>query len=132
MEVEYLEIDDVIQLHDLALEKYGGLQGVDHSKLEAKLHLPMSGWGSFNRYPSLEEKAAVYLFELASGHCFRDGNKRTAYLSTFTFLDLNGYDLIVDDDEVFRFVKMVADNETRPPFSEVVGWTKKHMYKQEK
>lgn len=128
MDVEYLELEDVIELHDQALKDFGGIQGREPGKLEAKLALPMSGFGDFERYPSIEEKAAVYLYELASGHCFLDGNKRTSFLTTFTFLDLNGFDLVVDDDEVYQFVLSVANDETRPPFKKVVDWVKKHVH----
>ncbi|ALX50035.1 hypothetical protein AOX59_16480 [Lentibacillus amyloliquefaciens] len=129
MKVEYLELEDVIELHDQALKDFGGIQGREPGKLEAKLALPMSGYGDFERYPSIEEKASVYLYEMASGHCFSDGNKRTSFLSTFTFLDLNGFDLVVEDEEVYRFVLSVANDKTRPPFEEVVLWIRKHTHK---
>src|SRR5699024_2346669 len=116
MTVQYLEKHHVIEMHEYLIEVIGGVNGVHDSKLEAKLALPMSGFGNFDRYPSIYEKAAAYLYELASGHCFIDGNKRTSYLSAFTFLDWNGYDLIADDDEVYRIVMLVADDETRPDF----------------
>lgn len=129
-EIDYLDVENVIAIHEWAIEKYGGLQGVHFEKLEAKLALPMAGFGSYENYPTLEEKAAIYLYHLASGHCFADGNKRTSYLTAFTFLDINGYDLVVDDEEVFRFVISVADDKKRPPFEDVVSWIKKHMHKQ--
>jgi death-on-curing protein len=131
MNIDYLELEDVIDLHDWALELYGGLQGLEPGKLEAKLALPRSGFSSVERYPTIEAKAACYLYELVRGHCFADGNKRTAYLSAFTFLDINGYDLIVEDEEVFRFVSKIADDKTRPDFDEVVLWIARHIYKKE-
>ncbi|NSL52724.1 type II toxin-antitoxin system death-on-curing family toxin [Calidifontibacillus erzurumensis] len=131
MNIEYLTVEDVEQLHDLTLEKYGGLPGREIGKLEGVLALPMSGFGDIERFPTLAEKAAVYLYYLAIGHCFVDGNKRTAYLSTFTFLDLNGFDLIVEDEELFRFMILLADNDTRPPFEVAVEWIAYHMFKRE-
>ncbi|MCY9308890.1 type II toxin-antitoxin system death-on-curing family toxin [Bacillus inaquosorum] len=129
MEFEYLTLEDVIQLHDSALEEYGGLPGREVGKLEAVLALPMSGFADFERFPTIHEKAAAYLYYLATGHCFKDGNKRTAYLSTFVFLDINDYDLIVDDDEVFNFMIRVANDKRRPHFDEVVHWIERHMYR---
>ncbi|TMN22940.1 type II toxin-antitoxin system death-on-curing family toxin [Lentibacillus cibarius] len=120
MNVEYLDLQDVIDLHSLTLERDGGLEGREPGKLEAKLALPMSGYGDFEKYPSIEEKAAVYLYELSSGHCFVDGNKRTAYLSTF-----------VEGEEVIDFVPKVANNNIRPPFTETVFWILRHAYKKE-
>lgn len=131
MDIEYLKLDTVILLHDLLLERDGGLQGVEMTKLEAKLALPMSGFGVYERYPKIEEKAALYLYELATGHCFKDGNKRTSYAATYVFLDINGYDLVAEDEEIVQFVEKVADDKKRPPFEVVVDWIKMHMNKRE-
>lgn len=71
-------------------------------------NLPNSGFGNFDRYPTIFEKAACHLYYIVSGHIFKDGNKRTGYLSTFAFLEVNGYELKVDDDEVFEFMIKIA------------------------
>lgn len=131
MEFEYLLVEDVEQMHDSALEDFGGLPGRDKNKLEGILAMPMAGFGDHEEYPTIEQKAAIYLYYLASGHGFKDGNKRTSYLAAFTFLDLNGYDLIVSDEEVYRFVLLIANDKTRPPFEEAVNWIEGHMHKQE-
>ena len=131
MEFDYLQVEDVEALHDMALRDFGGVPGREKGKLEAKLALPMSGYGDYERYPTIEEKAAVYYYHLASGHCFTDGNKRTSYLATFTFLDLNGYSLLVDDEEVFQWTLRLADDNNRPEFEEVVNWIKRYIYKYE-
>ena len=126
MHFKYLEVEDVEDLHDMAVELYGGLPGRVIGKLVAKLALPMSGFGEYNRFPSIYEKAAVYHYELASGHAFIDGNKRTSYLSAFTFLDWNGFDLIASDEEVYNWTKALADDKKRPPFEEAVQWIITH------
>ncbi|AMQ05224.1 hypothetical protein [Sporosarcina psychrophila] len=63
-EVEYLDYDDVVQLHESSLEDFGSLPGIHSNKLEAKLALPMSGFGDFVSYQSIEVKAAAYLSKL--------------------------------------------------------------------
>ncbi|NRD80859.1 type II toxin-antitoxin system death-on-curing family toxin [Bacillus sp. BRMEA1] len=131
MAIEYLTVEDVVELHDMALRDYGGLPGREKGKLEAKLALPMSGFGDYERFPTIEEKAAIYHYYLASGHCFADGNKRTSYLAAFVFLDWNGYGLMVDDDEVFYWTKTIANDKTRPPYEEAVEWIRQYMYKRD-
>lgn len=131
MEIEYLQVEDVEELHELAIEMYGGTRGREKGKLEGMLGLPMSGFGDYERFPSIFEKGAVYHYYLASGHCFTDGNKRTAYLSAFTFLDLNGYDLIATDDEVYTWTEGLANDKKRPPFEEAVEWIKQHSHVRE-
>ncbi|HSX73390.1 MAG TPA: type II toxin-antitoxin system death-on-curing family toxin, partial [Shinella sp.] len=44
-------------------------------------------------------------------HPFADGNKRTAYLSAFTFLLINGYLIEATQAEVVAFVLAVAAGE---------------------
>jgi death-on-curing protein len=44
-------------------------------------------------YPSVVDKAALYLFLIISNHIFQDGNKRTGLTAALTFLFLNGFKL---------------------------------------
>jgi hypothetical protein len=48
--------------------------------------------------------ASYLLFHLTKGHCFNDGNKRTAFASTNYFLQLNGFIINVAD-------KVIKDKE---------------------
>ena len=41
-------------------------------------------------HPTISEQAAAYLYHIAMNHPFIDGNKRTAFAVTDTFLRLNG------------------------------------------
>ncbi len=108
-EIIYLSVEDVELIHWSMVELYGGIEGRDVGKLEALLAMPMSGFADFDRYPLIEEKAAIYHYYLVSGHAFKDGNKRTSYMSAFTFLDLNGYDLIAED--VFNWTIQIAKED---------------------
>lgn len=128
-EFEYLTVEDVEGLHEDALDSYGGLPGREPGKLEAKLALPMSGFGDFERFPTIEEKAAVYHYYLASGHCFLDANKRTSYLAAVTFLDYNGYDFKAHSDEIYEWTRFIASHDTRPDFKHAVKWIKDRMIK---
>jgi len=40
-------------------------------------------------YPTIYEKAAVYMYHIAKNHPFNDGNKRTAYVAVLAFLKTN-------------------------------------------
>ncbi len=44
-------------------------------------------------YPAIWEKASALLQSLACNHAFMDGNKRTAWMATGAFLEVNGYPL---------------------------------------
>lgn len=44
-------------------------------------------------YPSISDKAALYMFNVISNHIFSDGNKRTGLSAALVFLNINGYEL---------------------------------------
>jgi death-on-curing protein len=57
---------------------------------ESALAAPRAGFGDTDLYPTLPEKAAILLERLARNHPLPDGNKRTAFLVTARFLEVNG------------------------------------------
>ncbi|MBE8469455.1 type II toxin-antitoxin system death-on-curing family toxin [Streptomyces justiciae] len=60
-------------------------------------------------YDDLYEQAAALLHALAANHPLVDGNKRTAWLATATFLGVNGVDLTAcDQDTAYDLVIDVA------------------------
>ncbi len=44
--------------------------------------------------------AAAYAIAISQGHCFNDGNKRTAYRAMQTCLDLNGHAFPENESEI--------------------------------
>lgn len=88
--IEYVSVEQVLEIHKVMLEKFGGLQGVrDKNLLLSALESPKASFGGYDLYPSIFEKAAAYLFHLTRNHPFNDGNKRTAYFVTVLFLESN-------------------------------------------
>jgi death-on-curing protein len=57
---------------------------------EAALAAPFSGFGDYQAFPAVHEKAAVYCSRIATYQPLPDGNKRTAYDVMREFLDRNG------------------------------------------
>lgn len=96
----YLSIADVIAIHDMQIENFGGADGLrDPGQLDAAIFRPQSGY-----YGTLLEEAAALWESLSQNHPFMDGNKRTAYVSAFVFLDINGHQIIASDHEVELFL----------------------------
>jgi death-on-curing protein len=52
--------------------------------------------------------AAAYLHGIVRNRPFLDGNKRTGYLTAFTFLYINGYFIEADNTQIIAFVLGVA------------------------
>lgn len=83
---EYLTLAEVLAIHEDQLARYGGADGVrDFGLLEAALYRPQTGY-----YADLIEEAAALWESLPQNHPFIDGNKRTAFAVTYTFLAING------------------------------------------
>lgn len=96
----YLSANEVIEINAELVRKFGGIHGLrDLGALQSALGRLESGYYA----DALEEGAA--LFEsLSQNHPFLDGNKRTAITATAVFLRLNGYELLFDDMEAYRWL----------------------------
>jgi death-on-curing protein len=86
---DFLTLPDVLSVHADLIERYGGRPGVRSPRhLEAALLRPKAG-----HYADLIEEAAALWEGLAQYHPFVDGNQRTAFAATCTFLAINGVKL---------------------------------------
>lgn len=61
----------------------------DRAALESAANQPFVTWGGEDLHPTLVEKAAILLRGIAANHPFHEGNKRTAWIASATFLSLN-------------------------------------------
>ncbi len=61
-----------------------------------------------DKYPSVFDKAAMLMYFFVKGHCFVDGNKRVGVQSAIVFLDVNGYEDNLDDEEGYEKTLEVA------------------------
>jgi death-on-curing protein len=99
---DYLLLGDVLAIHEDQVETYGGSFGVrDMGQLESALFRPQSGY-----YDDLIAEAAALWESLSQNHPFVDGNKRTAFASTFTFLAINGVEVTASADETWEFLSL--------------------------
>lgn len=111
-EPRFLNRDEVLAIHEAQIDRRGGTHGIlDSGKLDSALGQPQSGFGGQFLHESIFEMAAAYLFHIARNHAFMDGNKRTALMCAYTFLDQNGYEIIADDDELEELTMRTARGE---------------------
>jgi death on curing protein len=122
----FLTTDQVILIHQEAIERHGGSPGLrDAGLLDSAVHAPQASFGGEFMYPSLFDMAAVYLIHLASNHAFIDGNKRTAWWSSKTFLRMNGISIKPRWDDIVDLMIKVASGEARD-WKEISDWL--HSY----
>ena len=96
----YLTLDEVLRIHEVLIERFGGAPGVrDHGLIESALLRPQTGY-----YGDLIEEAAALWESLAMNHGFIDGNKRVTYACAELFLQANGVDITADNRELETFI----------------------------
>lgn len=64
--------------------------------------------------------AAAYAVAVARGHCFNDGNKRTAFRTMYATLAFNGRPMAFDTEEIGRII--IACAEGRMDDVDLAGW----------
>ena len=110
-EIEFLDFEDVCEIHDRALEEFGeGTPGfLDEHSVRSAAGQPSAGaFGEFfHSFPA--GMAAAYLYYLTNQQGFLNGNKRTAVGSAIEFLARNGYAL--DVTNLYRVTVGVAGED---------------------
>lgn len=110
--INYVDMTIILDMHEILIAKYGGYYGIlDLKKVEDCLLQPKSAVFNVEVYKTIPEKAAAYLYFINAWHPFVDGNKRVAYTATKIFLLMNGFDLLVDQDEAYQFCKEIASGK---------------------
>lgn len=87
--MNYLDLSDLIRLHDEILVVSGGLCGVrDTGILESILaHIKNDAY-----YPDFAAKLTHLIYAINKSHAFYDGNKRTSIMAGVYFLLINGWE----------------------------------------
>lgn len=88
--MNYLTRDDVLDLHMLALARYGGRLGIkSQDRLISVIHAPQQVAFGEALYPDVASKAAVLGFQLLKNRPFVAANEATALLAVLRFLEIN-------------------------------------------
>lgn len=120
-ELRFLTLDEVLSLHEAAIDEHGGSHGVrDMGLLESAAAMPRQAFGGEYAHDVPFGMAAAYLFHICKNHPFVDGNKRTAFMSCVAFLRLNGWSLTASEDAAYDTVIAVA--ESRLPKDGISAW----------
>ena len=122
MNRDFPTTEEVVTIHDVAIREFGGSMGLrDMGALESAILRPQMGY-----YDGIIEEAAAMLESLAMNHPFVDGNKRTAFYATDTFLRKNGHFIDCDNDEAYAFfMQLFETNSFR--FAQLKVWLDEHV-----
>ncbi len=106
----WIRPDVVLLMHEEALMLHGGPEGVrDLGLLESALARPKNLFSYSEQDVSLAKFAAAYAKGIVANHPFVDGNKRTAFIVSLTFLKLNALEVTATkEDRVLTFWRLAA------------------------
>ena len=102
---DFITLVEALAIHTDQINQYGGSYGIrDKGLLEAALFRPQTGY-----YDDLIQEAAALWESLAQNHPFIDGNKRTAFAVTYTFLALNGVVISAEAETAYAFISQLYE-----------------------
>ncbi len=111
--------EEVLRLHQLSIEKYGGAVGIrDHGLLDSAIARPYQTFDGTDLYPTPLLKAAAIAESLIINHPFIDGNKRTGFLSMFALLRKENIDLTADEEAAYNFTIDISTGKMK--FDDIV------------
>jgi death-on-curing protein len=121
-DVLFLSVQQVEQIHAVALREHGGSQGcVAPSLLESAVFRPRATFAGAPLYGTLAAMTASLIYGIAKNHAFRDGNKRTALSAGVAFLHANGHPLPFDPAWEGHLVAVAAGKMSEDRLAEVIA-----------
>ena len=107
-----LTVDLVEAIHDAVLNP-GDLPGRAGDKSLDGALARVDNRIAYGLVSDVFDLAAAYATAIAQGHCFNDGNKRTAHQAMDACLDLNGvqigWDSVAQGDQIIRLAQGLID-----------------------
>lgn len=104
-----LTMEEILILHGQLIDRYGGTHGVrDENLLDSAMNAPFQGYGEYEFYPSVVQKAVRLCYGLVMNHPFHDGNKRIGAMALLTTLDLNHLNLKTNSAELSEIILRLA------------------------
>ncbi len=104
----WLNAEDATAIHAEQIAEHGGSHGIrDVGLLESAVNRSrnLDAYGN----ASIHDLAAAYALGIARNHPFVDGNKRTALVVSFTFLEINGREITASEEQaVMTFLELAA------------------------
>jgi death-on-curing protein len=120
--------EQIVEINKMICEEGGNLHHCrDFGRVESSLHSAFYPGTYPFAHGGIAKVAGALCYYITQNHAFTDGNKRTAALTSLTFLNQNGLDLKYPKSGKNSFADMViacASNETTK--DELKDWFEKH------
>lgn len=116
--IRFVDKSTILAFHNDQIDRYGGTKGIRDEALfesaltepqaDSALTEPQSSSGGDENHEDIFHMAAAYGFHLCRNHPFFDGNKRTALITMYIFLYVNGYQIVADKKSLFAIMMDLA------------------------
>jgi len=112
-----ISVEEVLYIHKLQIETFGGLSGVKNiSLLESAFFSPLQGY-----YEDDIEIIGAIIYGICQNHPFNDGNKRTSIVVGEFLINKLNKKLKMDNDEYEQLVWDIADGKiTKEQLVEII------------
>lgn len=121
----------MLLIHSIIINEIGGSHGVRDNNIVAGLeHSAKQFVFGKELYPTIFDKAALYIRNIIFFHPFVDGNKRTSMAVGDVLLAENGYKLVVPEGGVEKFALEIIEKKLDVP--EISKWLKTNSKKVKK
>lgn len=122
--MKYLTLETVQTIHDDILRDTQEDKGLaPDTSLIAALHR-IDHHILYDGLSDFYEIAALYGIAITKGHCFNNGNKRTALVSMISFLSINNIEVDVDNALIEEVMVDIATDLMNT--KQLTLWLKKH------
>ena len=106
---DFLSQEDIIELHDRLIDESEfndekGFIDITGALFDSAYNSMFAGFGPYEKYPEIEDKAARLCYAIITSHCFKNANKRTGMMSMLLTLRLNNCKNIFDEEELFEMM----------------------------
>ena len=110
-EPQWIRADVVLAIHEAQISEHGGIAGIrSRELLDSALARPRT-LASFDETADLLALGAMCAIAIARNHPFLDGNKRVAWVTMVTFLEINGVSLHFDPMEAVGEMLALASGD---------------------
>ncbi len=121
MSHDFLTLEDVLTIHDKQIALFGGERGVrDIGLLESAIATPKATFQGQLLHDGVLAIASAYLYHIVQNHPFMDGNKRAGAVVAIVFLEMNGVELNLSNEELVELVLKVATGKMLKPEIEAI------------
>jgi death on curing protein len=119
---DFLSLEDVLEIHQMQLERYGGSDGIRSMPLlESAIAMPEATFDGQFLHHDLFEMAAAYAYHIAENQPFIDGNKRTGLACALVFLEINGIEINDSEGKLYQAMIDIANKKIdKKDFAEIV------------